>query len=77
MELFAKIVNGLRPLTIFAKSSMLDVRRGYEYASEGYYWREAGVMRTKLRGCMADCIVYVEEEKRKVWNHSWNSVSIL
>ena len=28
MELFAKIVNGFQPLTIFAKCSILDVRLG-------------------------------------------------
>ena len=33
MELFAKIVNGFQPLTIFAKSSTLGVQLGAEYAS--------------------------------------------
>ena len=33
MELFAKIVNCFKPLTIFAKSSILDVRVGCVYAS--------------------------------------------
>ena len=33
MELFAKTVRGYRGLTIFVKSSILDVRLGYEYAS--------------------------------------------
>ena len=33
MEIFAKIVNGLQPLTIFVKNSILDVWPGYEYAS--------------------------------------------
>ena len=32
MELFVKIVNGWQPLTIFAKSSILDVCQGSEYA---------------------------------------------
>ena len=31
MELFAKIVNDQKPLTIFAGSSILDVYRGSEY----------------------------------------------
>ena len=30
MEFFAKIVNGWKPLTIFAKSSILDIRLGSE-----------------------------------------------
>ena len=30
MKLFAKIVNDLKPSTIFAKSFVLDVRRGSE-----------------------------------------------
>ena len=34
MELFAKIVHGSKPLTIFGKNSILDVRQGYEYAYE-------------------------------------------
>ena len=34
MDLFAKIVNGWTPLTIFAKRSILDVRLGSEYASD-------------------------------------------
>ena len=33
MELFAEIVNGLKALTISAKSSILDVGLGSEYAS--------------------------------------------
>ena len=33
MNLFAKIVNGWKPLTFFAKSSNLDVWQGSEYAS--------------------------------------------
>ena len=32
MELFVKIVNGWQPLTIFAKSFILDVCQGSEYA---------------------------------------------
>ena len=31
LERFAKIVDGFKPLTIFAKRSILDVRQGYEY----------------------------------------------
>ena len=34
MELFAKIVNGSKPLTISVKSSILDVWQGSAYASE-------------------------------------------
>ena len=34
MKLFAKIANDWEPLTIFVKSSILDVRLGSEYASE-------------------------------------------
>ena len=33
MELFAKIVDSSKPLAIFAKSSIVDVRKGSEYAS--------------------------------------------
>ena len=35
LELFAKIVNGFKPLTVFSKSSILDVSSGSKYAS-GY-----------------------------------------
>ena len=34
MELFAKLVKNEKPLTIFVKTSMLDVWQGSEYASE-------------------------------------------
>ena len=34
MELFAQIVEGFQLLAIFIKSSILDVRLGFEYASE-------------------------------------------
>ena len=34
MELIAKIVNGWKPLTVFAKRFILDVWLGSEYASE-------------------------------------------
>ena len=33
MELFAKIVNAFQLLTIFAKSFILDIWLGFEYAS--------------------------------------------
>ena len=33
MKRFAKIVNGIKALTIFAKCSILDVWHGSEYAS--------------------------------------------
>ena len=35
IEPFTKIVKGQKPLTIFAKSSFVDVRMGSEYASGG------------------------------------------
>ena len=34
MEVFTKIVNGLSSLTIFTKSSILDVLQDSEFASE-------------------------------------------
>ena len=34
MELFAKLVKNEKPLTIFVKTSILDVWQGSEYASE-------------------------------------------
>ena len=34
MELFARIIKGFQLLTIFIKSSILDIRLGFEYASE-------------------------------------------
>ena len=37
MELFAKIVSDFQPLTILAKSSILDVWQDYEYASDVCY----------------------------------------
>ena len=33
MERFAKIVNGLEPLPVFVKRSILDVWKGSQYAS--------------------------------------------
>ena len=33
MELFAKIVNGLKPMTIFAKISILDIWLGFDHSS--------------------------------------------
>ena len=36
IELFAKIVDGWKSLTIFKKSSILDARLGFEYASINY-----------------------------------------
>ena len=34
MELFAKIIENKKPFTIFAKTSIFDVRQGLEYASQ-------------------------------------------
>ena len=39
MEHFAKIVNGLKPLTIFAKRSILDVWHGCEYTFTIYLFK--------------------------------------
>ena len=36
MELFAKIANGKKPLTIFAQSTISDVRLGSEYVSTSF-----------------------------------------
>ena len=36
MESFVKIVNGLKPLAIFAKGSILDFWQGFEYAYDLY-----------------------------------------
>ena len=38
VERYAKIVNGWKTLNILAKSSILDVWRSCEYASEPYSW---------------------------------------
>ena len=37
-ELFTLIVNGLKPLTIFVKSSISDIWLGYEYVSYIYWY---------------------------------------
>ena len=34
MEVFAKIIKNEKPFSIFAKSSILNVWQGFEYASE-------------------------------------------
>ena len=39
MELFVKLVNGRKLLTILAQSSILDVRLGSEYASGFSLWK--------------------------------------
>ena len=38
-EIFTKIVHGFHPLTIFAKSSLLDVWWKCEYASDADSWK--------------------------------------
>ena len=38
MEIFVKTINTWKPLTIFAKCSILDVWQVFEYASSFYYW---------------------------------------
>ena len=44
MEIFAKIVDGFQPLTILAKSSILDVWLGSEYVSRvGYKYSKLHV----------------------------------
>ena len=45
MELFAKIVNSFLSLTIFAKSSILDVWQGFEYNSDLFHWLMYSVVR--------------------------------
>ena len=36
IKLFAKIVNGFSPSTVFIKSSILDVGQGFEYVPQTY-----------------------------------------
>ena len=38
MERLVNIVNGFKPLSIFARSSILDVWQGAEYASDSGQW---------------------------------------
>ena len=40
MELFAKIVNGLKPLTVFVKSSILDVWIGLMHRKTKFYFKD-------------------------------------
>ena len=42
LETFAKIANVFQPLTISAKSPILHVWLGFEYASEFCYGKEPG-----------------------------------
>ena len=44
MEFFVKIVNGLKPVVIFARKSILDIWQGSEY-SFGWLYVIVGVFR--------------------------------
>ena len=48
MEFFVRIVNGLNPLSIFEKSSILDIRLCSEYASEFNCKRSLGRQGTNI-----------------------------
>ena len=38
MQLFVEILNGIQPINIFAKSTMLNAWQGSEYASDNLCW---------------------------------------
>ena len=40
MELFAKVVNGLKSLTVFVKSSILDVWIGLMHTKTKFYFKD-------------------------------------
>ena len=69
MELFEKIINGLNPLTIFAKSFILDVWIDFESASLNLYVCLLQITReTKVQSVMQTLMkltVFVS----KIWKH--------
>ena len=67
IELFEKVVNGFQPLTIFEKSSILDVWQGSEYASGNnqkyfeinFYGKAGRGCFSRLLDCFLNCSKYL------------------
>ena len=58
MELFVKIANGWKSLTIFMKTFILDAWQGSEYASPEYItFVEMNILKTvkRLEGAAEEC----------------------
>lgn len=58
---FAKILNGRKLFSIFAKSSMLDVCEGSEYPSK---------IQSMLLVCLRNSIIRTLREKTKIWKNN-------
>ena len=56
MKLFVKTVNGLQPLTNFAKSSILDIWLGIEYATAQSYVFKTLLINVTLQSQNTQCI---------------------
>ena len=68
MELFAKIVNDSKSLTISAKSSILDVWQGSGYASNTN--REIHIECNQL-----DCVIKKLRKATVLWTNTSNYIS--
>ena len=60
MKVFEKIVDGFQLITIFAKSSILDIWQGSEYASVTYFFQillicKNGVIISQITSIHSDC----------------------
>ena len=73
MEFFAKKVNGSHPLTLFAKSSILDVWQVSEYASETIKSIASPFLRMSRVILMLLILFVLFYTILQVTNHLWRS----
>ena len=79
MEHFAKIINDLKPLTIFAKSYILDVWQVPGYASAIlFHWiLYTQHLESNLRTRTHACLVLEENASRKVGKGLGESIQLI
>ena len=62
MELFSEIDNGFQPLTLFTKSSILDIRLGSEYSSDSVSIYLLKIDNRNTRTMFRTKIIHIEKE---------------
>ena len=76
IELFVKIVSGWKLLTIFAKSFILDIWRGSEYASDPNEWLKKVQIRIYMQSYQMWSYIKAIQINTVINNKTWNIIKL-
>ena len=76
IELFVKIVSGWKLLTIFAKSFILDIWRGSEYASDPNEWLKKVQIRIYMQSYQMGSYIKAIQINTVINNKTWNIIKL-